>query len=121
MQNYVEHFIAFLDILGFKNIINSSEFEDVQKIFSTIITGKDIVNELTREIKPDLNSDVSLAISHYNDSLKKAKIYIMSDSIVVATPSIYPESLAVVADLCHVIQTQLYDMEPPHIAPWSDC
>ena len=54
-----------------------------------------------------------MELENYNKALSKTRIHIMSDSIVIASPDEYAESLAVVIDLCSVIQEQLYDLEQP--------
>jgi len=103
---YKDYIVAFLDILGFKGIINTSGFDDVLHIFQSIITCDDAFIALNRA------NDGDEIINRYNESLKEVKIHIMSDSIVVATPAWHPESLAVVVDICNVIQEQLYDLNP---------
>lgn len=103
---YKDYIVAFLDILGFKNIINTSGFDDVLHIFQSIITCDDAFIALNHA------NDGDEIIDRYNESLGEVKIHIMSDSIVVATPAWHPESLAVVVDICNVIQEQLYDLNP---------
>lgn len=49
----------------------------------------------------------------YNESLEETKIHIMLDSIVVATPSWHPESLAVLVDICNNIQELLFNLDAP--------
>lgn len=105
-DNYKDYIVAFLDILGFKNIINTSGFDDVLHIFQSVITGDDAFTALNRA------NDGDEILERYNESLGEIKIHIMSDSIVVAAPAWHPESLAVVVDVCNVIQEKLYDLEP---------
>lgn len=117
-NRYEEHFIAFLDILGFKKIIESSEFEDVANIFKAIINGdskKQLLDNLSvyKRTTNEPEDEKNRIIQNYTDAIEKATIYIMSDSIIIATPALYSESLAVVSDLCHVIQTQLLKMQNP--------
>lgn len=116
-DKYKEYLIAFLDILGFKKIINSSSFDEVASIFNAIYAGdskKQLLDNLDNYMSLEgLCEDKNTVSNHYKESIEKAKIYIMSDSIVIATPDLYPESLAVVCDLCHAITIQLLDMESP--------
>ncbi len=116
-NKYKEYFIAFLDILGFKNIINGSSFDDVANIFKAIFDGdskKQLLVNLEKYMSSEgLGEDKTAVSNHYKEAVEKAKIYIMSDSVIIATPSIYPESLAVVCDLCDVITIQLLDMKSP--------
>ena len=117
MGKYKKSIVAFLDILGFKRIIGQSDFENVFQIFQSIITGDKANLALYRavplyenesEIPPD-----EAILYRYNDALEAAQIDIMSDSIVVSTPAINPEALAVVIDICSVIQEMLLELENP--------
>lgn len=109
MNLYNEYIVAFLDILGFKNIINSEEFEKIRDIFSAILSEKSAITRLCKEGNPTENS-----LAQYNNILlQHLKIRIMSDSIVVAAPSQYPESLAVVINVCIAIQDSLFSLERP--------
>lgn len=68
MNQYETFIIAFLDI------------------FKSIITNSEAAKALRRAIEDDDTSPEGEGYKRYNESLKKAKIHIMSDSIVVATP-----------------------------------
>ena len=113
MDGYRDNFVAFLDILGFKNIINKSNFADVKSIFSSIIASNKDVRNLTRseEIKGDVQRKIEL--ENYNNALSSAKIYVMSDSIVIAVPCELKESLAAIISICYLIQLQLYKLDTP--------
>ncbi|MBQ9277894.1 MAG: hypothetical protein IJ224_04585 [Lachnospiraceae bacterium] len=120
-NSYSENFVAFLDILGFKNIINTHNIDEVFSIFSSIINDNQAELVLHKAVySPDEIIDIDESereevesIWRYNDSLSSANIYIMSDSIVVAVPCIYEESLAVVIDICDIIQQQLLSLDEP--------
>lgn len=112
MDSYGEHIVAFLDILGFKNIINTEDFENVRQIFLAIISEQDAQIALTKAV--DSTNPMDSPFIRYNQILrKKLKIRIMSDSIVVAAPCQFPQALAVVIDVCMIIQQKLYDLEKP--------
>lgn len=113
MNQYETCIIAFLDILGFKNLINTSSFDKVLEIFKTILTNRDATLAFWRAVEDDDSSPEGEEYKRYNESLTEAKIHVMSDSIVVATPSRYPESLAVVIDICYAIQEMLFNLETP--------
>lgn len=104
MSGYTDCYVAFLDILGFKNIINTKSYDEVKEVFQSIITSLDAGIALTRACE---ESDTEYV--HYNESLHNTKIRVMSDSIIVATPSTYPEALAAVIDICRMMQVILYD------------
>ncbi|WP_300134929.1 hypothetical protein [uncultured Oscillibacter sp.] len=112
MDSYAEYVVAFLDILGFKNIINTEDFENVRQIFLAIISEKDAKIALTKAIGSTDPKGASLA--RYNQILREElKIHIMSDSVVVAAPCQFPQSLAVVIDVCMIIQQKLFNLEQP--------
>lgn len=113
MDSYQECMIAFLDILGFKHIIDIALFDEVYKIFNAIASADKEVKLLHKDI-PFTETEVrKQELENYNAVLSDAKIYVMSDSIVIAVPNKYTQSLAVVADICYVIQRQLYELETP--------
>lgn len=108
-MGYTESYVAFLDILGFKKIIEKCNFDYIYKIFSEIKDAKE--NVLIAIYRACEEDDVSLV--HYNESLEAAKINIMSDSIVISTPCKYKESLSAIVDICWFIQYMLYELEEP--------
>lgn len=108
MQSYTQCIIVFLDILGFKNMINTKAFEDIRHIFSNIMTENDFGIALSHA-----TYDQNDTFGRYNMILSQLRLHIMSDSIVIAVPSGEPEALAVLIDVCDVIQEQLYQLNPP--------
>lgn len=107
MNSYEINIIAFLDILGFKNLINTKEFDKIKEIFQSIISDKEAGIALFRATGGDES------LERYNEVLKATKIHLMSDSIIVAAPYKCKESLAVVIDICCCIQETLYEFEFP--------
>ena len=108
-MSYTESYVAFLDILGFKNIINNYSFEEILMIFKKIKQAKDDVKwAIYRACDED---DISLV--NYNKALSDSKITIMSDSIIVSTPCMYKESLSATIDICWFILYLLYEFEEP--------
>ncbi len=105
MENeYSNYIIAFLDILGFKTLVNHSESEEVLKIYKALFSDKEISRTLHCATSLEFGSPEEYAknemFNRYNVSLNFAKVKVISDSIVVSTPDNYPESLAVVVDIC---------------------
>ena len=43
MKGYKTCIIAFLDILGFKQLINKKQFDTIRKIFSSILSDEDAI------------------------------------------------------------------------------
>lgn len=107
MNSYEINIIAFLDILGFKNLINTKEFNNIKEMFQAIISDKEAGIVLFKAT----GGDVSL--ERYNAVLEATKIHLMSDSIIVAAPYKCKEALAVVIDICCCIQESLYEFEFP--------
>ena len=92
---YKECYVAFLDILGFKKLIDKSECEDIFKIFHAV---------LNFEPHPLVsNSEV------YNN----IRYTIMSDSIVVYIEVEIEDSFIALADVCSQIQMKLSRNNPP--------
>lgn len=107
-MNYYEiNVIAFLDILGFKNLINTEDFDKIREVFQSIISDKDAGTALFRATGGDAS------LEQYNEVLEVTKIHVMSDSIIVAAPYKYNEALAVVIDICCCIQETLYEFDNP--------
>ena len=48
METYSKCIVAFLDILGFKNMINTKAFEEIREIFSNVIPQSDFCLALGR-------------------------------------------------------------------------
>lgn len=108
-MSYTESYVAFLDILGFKNIINNYAFEEILMIFKKIKQAKDDVKWAIYRACEE--GDISLV--NYNNALSDSKITIMSDSIIVSTPCMYKESLSATIDICWFIQYLLYEFKEP--------
>lgn len=107
MNSYEKSIIAFLDILGFKNLINTEEFDKIKEIFQSIMSNKEALIAL------HIATDGEASLERYNEVLSATKIHLMSDSIIVAAPNKCKEALAVVIDICSCIQTILYEFESP--------
>lgn len=108
MEKYKKCIIAFLDILGFKHMIDTKAFEEIRKIFLTIVPQSDLELALKRE-----TDDEDERGCNYNNVLSDTKVHIMSDSIIIAAPEGRSEALAVVIDICNMIQHRLYELAPP--------
>lgn len=108
METYQKCIIAFLDILGFKNIINTKAFDEIKNIFLSIIPQEELMIALGRVAD---YTDKNLL--RYNATLRETKVHVMSDSIVIAAPVGAPEALTVVIDVCNMIQEQLYSLDTP--------
>lgn len=108
MNEYKKYLVAFLDILGFKNLVNQESFDTIREIFKRIFTEKEAGILGSRAC-----NDEDEELIRYNESLSEARIHIMSDSIVIAAPDSNPEALAVIIDLCGYIQENLLELDNP--------
>ena len=72
---YSRYCVAFLDILGFKNLIGTESASTIHGIFRNIRHAKKLIRGNTE--KDDWWSQI----------VKKTKIYFFSDSIVIAIPT----------------------------------
>lgn len=95
MKEYRECYVAFIDILGFKKLIEESCFEDVYSIFQSV---------LNFEPHPLLkNADV------YNNICYT----VMSDSIIVYIDASIVDGFIALTDVCSQIQMKLSRNNPP--------
>lgn len=98
-RKYKEHYVAFLDILGFKEMLDKKvNCDEIYSVFE--------------ELKK--NSHTSL---HYNgeaiESFDEVKYYIMSDSIVLYIPTDIEEAFIALVGTCLKLQMSLLFREKP--------
>lgn len=89
-------YVAFLDILGFKEIVNKKDVEYVKSIF----------HEISKLRKFVLKSEIE-EVDDYEIMKKETIIRIMSDSIIIAVPSRHVNSFAFVCMVCMQVQASL--------------
>ena len=95
MREYTECYVAFLDILGFKNLIDKANFEEIHEIFKAITNFKP--NQLTK--KTNVYSEI--------------KVTVMSDSIIVYIDASITDGFIALADVCSQIQFNLLNRAIP--------
>ena len=105
-MKYQDCYVAFLDILGFKDMIRSASADQIMRVFQSITQGKEAKEACFRAYEEEQT------LKRYNQALNRTKIQIMSDSIVLSTPAASRESLAAIINMCNVIQQYLYECEP---------
>lgn len=98
MQEYREHFVAFLDILGFKALINNSACDEIYDIFK----------EIHQRSKASLNycGVQILAYEHIHHK-------ILSDSIIVFIDASIEDAFPALLDICARLQISLADRAHP--------
>lgn len=93
---YDDYYIAFLDILGFSNIVKEKDANYIHKIFTNVKMAKKLVPK-------DRGGSIK----------EKTKFYFFSDSIVVAIPSNEENAFASISSNCLLIQHALWSYGPP--------
>lgn len=91
---YQDCYVAFLDILGFKELLKNDDFDQIYSIFKAI-----------KEFKP--RPVVELPI------YSEIKFHIMSDSIIVYVDASKTDSFISLTDVCSQIQMYLLRLEKP--------
>lgn len=97
-NEYVNSYIAFLDILGFKELVRSHTCPEIVKIFDEINTQYLITCDETHQ--PLV-------------SLDNVHLKVMSDSICLYIPTSVDNSLPVLVGLCAYLQVRLWRLERP--------
>lgn len=95
MQNeYEECYVAFIDILGFKEMLDKDDFNQIFNVFMAIKSFK---------TKP------AIEMPAYNE----IRFHIMSDSIIVYINSSVKDGFIALTDICGKIQMYLLWLDPP--------
>lgn len=98
MHEYHEHYVAFLDILGFKALLKSASCDDLYSIFEVLHKkSHGHLNQNGVEIK---------AFDHIHHT-------ILSDSIIVYIRSDIEDAFAALIHICNQLQTSLANRENP--------
>lgn len=111
MENYKNCYVAFLDILGFRELIHTSTFNQIFDIFQTITASSDYKIALRRAVEKDGSGPEDLLA--YNYALDGIKIYTMSDSIVISSEKDSSFALEALIDVCIFVQNMLYGFASP--------
>ena len=101
---YSDCYIAFLDLLGFKNIINHKKWEDILKIFSKIKNPLDAIFIST-------GTEWVPIIDH--DSVSKINLKIMSDSICFYIDATVPNAFCILISVCLLFQIEMLKLSEP--------
>ncbi|MBR1404646.1 MAG: hypothetical protein IJ558_10790 [Treponema sp.] len=95
---YTESYVAFLDILGFKNLITSKTCADIYSIFALINIGSKTEFKLNDEALPVFNN---------------VKYKIMSDSIILYIDAFIPDAFFALVHSCQRLQMLLLNCNTP--------
>lgn len=94
-KQYTQYYVAFLDILGFKDHVNSASCEDILNVY-----------EFLREISEEYFDE------GYEDIKSSIKIKIMSDSICIYIKASISNALEELVQFCVAFQSNLLNLEP---------
>lgn len=98
MPKYQEHFVAFLDILGFKSLLKDRTCEEIYSIF-------EVLHKKTQG-RRNLNG---VEIQAYN----YIRHTILSDSVIVYIKSNIDDAFAALIDICNKLQYSLANRDKP--------
>lgn len=101
---YTEYYIAFLDLLGFKNIINEKTCHDIFTIFLNI-------KNPVKQVQIFQNGSWHSLID--KDTVEKIKIKIMSDSILFYIPTTEKDALCTLITVCTWFQLRMIQLQEP--------
>lgn len=98
MQEYEEHFVAFLDILGFKSLLKDTSCKELYSIF-------EVLNKKTSGRRNQNGIEIQ-AYNHIHHT-------ILSDSVIVYIRSDIDDAFATLIDICNNLQYSLANREKP--------
>lgn len=105
-EQYIDRYIAFLDLLGFKNALKNKTCSDIIQIFSKIKNPLDGVYMSTgTEWIPIIDQN----------AVRKVNMKIMSDSICFYIDAVEKNALATLVSVCLLFQTSMAELEEPII------
>ena len=98
MKKYNEHFVAFLDILGFKSLLNNTRCDDIYSIF-------EVLHKKTNSRRNQNGVEI--------EAYRHIKHTILSDSVIVYIRSDIDDAFAALIDICNKLQYSLANREKP--------
>lgn len=101
---YTQYYIAFLDLLGFKNIINEKTCHDIFTIFLNIRNPVMQVQIYQNEAWHSLID---------KETVQKINIKVMSDSILFYIPTTEKDALCTLITVCTWFQVSMIQLQEP--------
>ncbi len=99
VREYKEHFVAFLDILGFKHTIQNYQCNEIYKIL--------------KEIKSEMRGPKPIWSGIVVDAYEHIHYRILSDSIILFIEATIEDSFPALIDVCKNLQIRLASLEEP--------
>ena len=101
MESYTHCYFAFLDILGFKSIVEKKSCSEIVKVFDELKTKIVVSRVINEELRIPVIAPENI---HY---------YIMSDSICIYIDDSINEALPILTFLCMNLQVRLLCLDTP--------
>lgn len=101
---YTKYYIAFLDLLGFKNIINNKTCHDIFTIFLNI-------RNPVKQVQIFQNGRWHSLIDE--ETVQKINIKIISDSIIFYVPATEKDALCTLITTCTWFQVKMIQLQEP--------
>lgn len=101
---YTQYYIAFLDLLGFKNIINEKTCHDIFTIFLNI-------RNPVKQVQIYQNGAWHSLID--KETVQKINIKVMSDSILFYIPTTEKDALCTLITVCTWFQVSMIQLQEP--------
>lgn len=114
-QGYKEYYVAFVDILGFKNMIANSQFDEILDVYWHFMN-EGFLNPtlgLAYAVGYDEQDEHDKELKKFNMALRKTSYQYFSDCIIVAVPCINSEALAVIIEICNYLQESMFKCTQP--------
>lgn len=103
-EKYSEYYIAFIDILGFKDLVFEKKCDEICNVYNSIKRFRTIADEKTDGEKIEVIPVVPQ---------EKVHVKIMSDSVCIFIPSDEKYSLYLLTFLCLDFQLRMLELTPP--------
>ena len=98
MPNYEEYFVAFLDILGFKNLLKEMKCNEIYSIFN-------VLHKKTSGTRTQNGVEIK--------AYKEIKHVILSDSVIVYIKKDIEDAFATLINICDQLQFSLANRDKP--------
>lgn len=106
MEHQYEHYyIAFIDVLGFRNMIEKRTFDEIVELYKSIKRMK----YLHKEIIGDDGGRIGIPVVQMDE----IHIKVMSDSICIFVRSDIPGSLFALTFMCLEFQARMLELDTP--------
>ena len=104
MDEYKEYYIAFIDVLGFKQMIKEKTCQEVVNVYKSIKSMRTL-----QEVIKEGGEEKSVPVIPHDE----IGIKVMSDSVCIYIRAELPESLFQLMFICMDFQSRMLELNPP--------